>query len=187
MAANDEIAYRFFRGKELPDFQAAAIVGNLLQENSTLNPRLTAREAGGYDAHGIAMWSPARWAALNAWAVANTLDVYDIVTQLGYVWQELLTVPSLGLSQLRASASIEEATLVFEKKFERPAPGSSTRRLQLATTTFNKYSGAPPLPPPSVAAKTTSSPFVTAIVIVAASTTLALAIKHGVFRRFAFG
>lgn len=137
---NTEIAFRYFVGKGLAAFQSAGVVGNLLQE-SGLNPQIAGQEAGGYYAHGIAQWGPPRWQALGAWASSLGLDPNALETQLGYVWRELTSIPSLGLAELQAATTIDAATSAFETKYERPAQGSSAARLAKARATLAAYGG----------------------------------------------
>ena len=51
---NDQTAYDYFRSKGLPNFQAAAIVGNLDQE-SGVDPTIMQQNGG--PGRGIAQWS----------------------------------------------------------------------------------------------------------------------------------
>ena len=50
---------------------------------------------------------------------------------------ELYKFGYLGLTDLRASEDVESATAAFERKFERPAEGSSAKRIAEATIIFN--------------------------------------------------
>ncbi len=140
---NEETAFRFFVAQGFPDYQAAGVIGNLIQE-SNLNPGEAAREAAGYLAHGVAQWGPPRWAALQAWAGAR--DPYALETQLGYVVEELNKFPSLGLAQLREATNVRDAAVTFEKLFERSKPGSTKRRVALAEATLAKFTGKKPPP-----------------------------------------
>lgn len=143
---NEETAFRYFVAKGLTSAQSAGVVGNLLQE-SGLNPRIAGLERGGYYAHGIAQWGTERWAALQSWAASQGRDPDALDTQLAYVWRELETIPMLGFAELRAAQTIEDATLAFEKKYERPAAGSSALRLAKAKATYAKFVSAPEPPP----------------------------------------
>ena len=46
--------------------------------------------------------------------------------------------PHLGLAKLREKDSIEGAAIVFEKKYERPQPGSSDERIFWGRTIFEE-------------------------------------------------
>ena len=131
-------AFNFFVSKGLTEEQSAGVVGNLIAE-SNLNPGIAGLEKGGYYAHGIAQWGRPRWSSLKSWAAKSGYDANDLVTQLGYVWVELNSIPAFGLSQLRSASDVNQAALIFEKMYERPAAGSSARRVELARNVFNTY------------------------------------------------
>ena len=59
LSSSEHTAYNYFRAKGLTSFQAAAVVGNLIQESS-VNPK--ALQYGGGPGRGIAQWSVGgRW------------------------------------------------------------------------------------------------------------------------------
>lgn len=120
---NAAIAYDFFVGKGLQNFQSAAIVGNLQQE-SRINPRNDAPDPTRNDpsarGRGIAAWGPPRWQNLLTVTAQTGLDPWSLDAQLEFIWHELETEPRLGLNELRAAATTEAAVIVFQNKFERP-------------------------------------------------------------------
>jgi hypothetical protein len=111
---NAAVAYDYLVSKGLRDFQAAAVIGNL-QEESGLNPQLAVPDTNGLPSRGIAMWQPARWQNLLAFAAGR--DPWALDTQLDFLWSEL---PSNGLAQLQNSSTLEDAVVVFQNQFERP-------------------------------------------------------------------
>lgn len=144
-----EKAYNFFispDGGEFKPYQAAGIIGNFLQESGTagdLNPRALNRSEGSF---GIAQWNPAaaagnRLGSLYDFASSRNLSPNSLYTQLLFTKYELFSTPYLGLGELRDSRNAEEASLVFEKKFERPAHGSTASRAQYANEVFEKMEG----------------------------------------------
>ena len=52
--------------------------------------------------------------------------------KLHFTIHELYTYGNLGLAQLQAAEDVETATKVFEQKFERPAKGSTDKRIRAA-------------------------------------------------------
>ena len=118
---NDKTAYDYFVAKGLTSFQAAGIVGNLDQE-SGVDPTI-AQENGG-PGRGIAQWSTGgRWDTdsgdnLVAFAATEGLPTSSLTVQLDFVWYELETFPSYGLSTLRASTNVTDAATDFEIDFE---------------------------------------------------------------------
>ena len=113
---NAALAFDFFVSKGLTDFQAAGVVGNLQQE-SQLNPRNYPPSATAEQAFGIAAWHTDRWLKLRSFF--SNLDPWAFDTQLEFVWHELQTDPSYGLAKLRASTTVEDATLAFQDNFEK--------------------------------------------------------------------
>lgn len=101
--------------------QTAAIVGNLQAENDTFDP--SRREDGGGPGVGIAQWTnkPRKDGLL---ALQNP---YDIDTQIEYLHQEIQgkmpvwTNNAGGREAFMNAKTVEEATLIFRKDFERPS------------------------------------------------------------------
>jgi hypothetical protein len=140
---NAVVAFNYFIGRGLRDYQAAAIVGNLQQE-SGLNPRLSAPDPRPTNpaamGRGIAMWGdPGRWQNLLAFATGR--DPWALDTQLEFLWAEL---PSNGLDALLTSPTLEDAVVAFQDQFERP------RRDQARTDTRIAYAHAALLSCPNV-------------------------------------
>ena len=61
-----------------------------------------------------------------------------MTAQLQFIRYELYRYPHLGLAKLREKDSIEGAAIVFEKKYERPQPGSSDERIFWGRTIFEE-------------------------------------------------
>jgi hypothetical protein len=118
---NDKTAYDYFVAKGLTNFQAAGVVGNLDQE-SGVDPTID-QENGG-PGRGIAQWSAGgRWDTdsgdnLVAFAATEGLPTSSLTVQLDFVWYELETFSSYGLSTLRASTNVTDAATDFEIDFE---------------------------------------------------------------------
>ena len=68
------------------------------------------------------------------------LNYNTIEAQLRFVKFELETQAFLGLGQLRNTETVEEATIVFQDKYERPnkALAHTKQRIAFAQETFNK-------------------------------------------------
>ena len=119
--ANDKTAYDYFRGKGFTNFQAAGIVGNLDQE-SGLDPTIS--QQGGGPGRGIAQWSAGgRWdtdAGDNcvAFAAMNNESPDTLSTQLDFIMFELDNFSDYGLTMLKASTNVTDATNDFELGFE---------------------------------------------------------------------
>jgi len=129
--ANSSAAYNYFVTKGLTDAQSAGIVGNLIQE-SNVDPR--AVQPGG-PGRGIAQWShPGRWDELVTYA--GTRDPWSLDVQLGFIWKEL---PSYGLSRLRSTTTVEDATIAFEEDYEKCGDCRQQTRIQYAKDVLAAY------------------------------------------------
>jgi hypothetical protein len=138
---NDQAAYDYFRGKGLQPFQAAGIVGNLDQE-SGVDP--TSVQAGG-PGRGIAQWSVGgRWdtdANDNAqwYATQQGQNVESLQLQLDFVWYELTTFSSYGLSSLEGSTNVTDATVAFQNDFEGCGTCDQSTRIAYAQAVLAAY------------------------------------------------
>lgn len=133
--------YSFFRLKGFKDFQAAAWVGNLMQE-SNLNPNIV----NSIGATGIAQWlnytnprtgaTDPRKSRLLKKPNYNTLQV-----QLDYIWEELQTTENSAYKAIKATTSLESAVLAIRTKYERPGEkeAKDISRTKYAQEAFNKY------------------------------------------------
>ena len=112
---NRKKAMDFFMNKGLTNYQAAGIVGNLIQE-SKLD---TTRKGDGGKALGLAQWHPDRQKGLKALAKSRGTTIHDFDTQLEYIWHELNTTEKRAFNALLNSKTVEQATDAFVL-FERP-------------------------------------------------------------------
>jgi hypothetical protein len=119
--ANDEAVYKYFVDHGLTNFQSAGVVGNLDQE-SHVDP--TIHQFNGGVGRGLAQWSAgARWDTtpgqnVKDFAAQKGKDIYDLGLQLDFIWFELENFDYLGFDELKASTTLEQATQVFEDKYE---------------------------------------------------------------------
>jgi hypothetical protein len=149
---NDQPAFDYFLGKGLTSFQAAGIVGNLDQE-SGVDP--TAVQSGG-PGRGIAQWSVGgRWDTDpddNAVWYAGTLgqNVESLQLQLDFIWYELTTFSSYGLTALQQTTNVTDATIVFETDFEGCGTCDQSQRVAYAENVLAAFGSdtvdAGPLP-----------------------------------------
>ena len=145
VSSSEHTAYEYFVGKGLKGFQAAAIVGNLQQESDVDS---TAIQYGGGPGRGIAQWSVGgRWNAdhddnMVWYASAHGLNEWSLTPQLDFVWYELETFSGYGLSELRASSSLSEATIVFQDRFEGCGTCDQSNRIAYAQAVLSAYGGS---------------------------------------------
>ena len=124
-------AFNYFKSQGYTDFQSAAIVGNLLQENRQMNPRLE----NSIGMRGIAQWDANRWSNLEKFAASKKIDPYSFETQLQFIQHELRTGDGgLSASVFKNTKNLEEATVMFRKKYERPgeAEANDAKRIEYA-------------------------------------------------------
>jgi hypothetical protein len=145
LSSNEEAAYKYFVGKGLKSFQAAGIVGNLMQESS-VEPG--AVQYGGGPGRGIAQWSVGgRWNAdpgdnVAAYAAKHGESEWSLDLQLAFVWYELTTFSSYGLSELRASGNVTQATIAFQDRFEGCGVCDQSTRIAYANQVLNANHGS---------------------------------------------
>lgn len=157
---NIEKAFNFFISEEGGEFtveQACGILGNYHVENGVnlraskdFDPDASAVEKDGARAYGLAQWNDApraanyaggltRYAELLDFAAKNGLDSKDLYTQLQFTKYELYKYKFLGIADLKSAQTVDEAALVFEKKYLRPAPGSTEDRQNESRNYFEVF------------------------------------------------
>ena len=143
--APNGIAFDYFVHQGLTEAQAAGIVGNLDQE-SGMDPG--AVQAGG-PGRGIAQWSVGgRWdtdANDNVlwYATSRAPPSGTLALQLSFVWFELTTFPYYGLSALRQTTDVTDATVVFETDFEGCSECDQSDRITYAEQALAAYGHVP--------------------------------------------
>ena len=137
--SNAEKAFNYFVSYGFAPKQSAGIVGNLMQESGpVLNT--SAEAAGSEQSFGIAQWNAAagRYRELREFASDLGRNWTDLDVQLRFITYELETYPYLGLAPLRASTTIEEATITFEIKYERPSVPHRQSRINYAYDIYKR-------------------------------------------------
>lgn len=143
LVGNDNIeqAFNYFNGKDgLTNFQAAGIIGNLMQE-SGVNPK--SNQSGG-PGRGIAQWSEGgRWDALLRWVSAKGEDPFSLQGQLDFLWHEMTDVAPWkdSLPAVKSATTVEEATQKFESTFEKAGIPNMPNRIKYARQVLDKYGG----------------------------------------------
>ena len=153
-------AFNFFTSVEGGSFtpeQACGILGNLHVENGVnlnkgkdLDPaRSPTREPNGQLAYGLAQWNDSPSAANVKFGLTRYAELVDFSAKNGYNWRtmyaqlsfikyELFKYGFLGLNKLQRTNTVDEAALVFEKKYLIPQPGSTETRQQEARNYFEE-------------------------------------------------
>jgi hypothetical protein len=139
---SQKTAYNYFVSKGLHPYQAAAIVGNLMQESS-VNPG--AIQYGGGPGRGIAQWSVGgRWDHdsgdnMTWYANKNGLNKWSLQAQLEFIWYELETFGGYGLGALKNSSNVISATIAFQNDFEGCGTCAQSTRIAYAEQVLAAY------------------------------------------------
>lgn len=141
LVGNDNIeqSYNYFIQKGLAPFQSAGIIGNLMQE-SGVNPN--SNQLGGGPGRGIAQWTVnERWRDLQAFAQKSGRNERDLGLQLDFMWFEMNSVAPYNktAAAMKATTTIEDAVLVFEKIYERAGKPVLGQRLKYANQVLERY------------------------------------------------
>ena len=155
-----EKAFNFFVSPEGGGFtaeQACGIIGNFHVENGVnlrndkdFDPDASVVEADGARAYGLAQWNDApraaniaggltRYAELLDFSTKNGLDYKSLYAQLQFTKYELYKYKFLGIADLITAQTVDEASLVFEKKYLRPAKGSTDERKKQSRNYFEVF------------------------------------------------
>ena len=121
-SSNDIVQY--FMDKGLTKNQAKGIYGNLMQESSG---NLNARSSDGYNSYGLAQWTGNR--KLRLFSKYGNHPTKQ--QQLDFLWEELNTTEKNALDALLKTKTVDDATEVFMRKFERPAAYAANLKARL--------------------------------------------------------
>lgn len=135
-STNEEKIWGFLKTKGLSDEQVAGIMGNLQQE-SNFDPTAV-NEIG---ATGIAQWLDGRKDALEAFAKSKGKDIFDLQTQLEFMWHELETTEKEALNSLKQAITIQGASDAWFKDFERAGDSSGGTRVNYGQEIYSKFKG----------------------------------------------
>jgi hypothetical protein len=126
----------FFIGKGLKDYQAAGIAGNFFAESG-----LQLNIVNSIGAYGLAQWLGPRKQNLFTFASSRGESVGNISleTQLEFTWSELQSFESLGLTDLKAQTTVEDAATLFVNRFERPNAAEIAQSLNKRISYAQKF------------------------------------------------
>jgi hypothetical protein len=145
LSSAEHSAYNYFVSKGLTKFQAAGIVGNLMQESNVIP---TAVQYGGGPGRGIAQWSVGgRWDSsrgdnVASYAAQHGGSRWALGTQLDFIWYELTNFSGYGLGALRASTNVSSATVVFQDRYEICGQCVQSTRIHDAEAVLSAYGGS---------------------------------------------
>lgn len=118
--------------------QAAAIVGNLMQESG---PGLNTGAVGdGGNSFGMAQWNGPRMQALQAFAGERGTDPSDLQTQIDFLVHEMQGPESAAFEAIKSAPDLESATLAASDRFWRPGTPMNENRVNYAQDFYNSVS-----------------------------------------------
>lgn len=124
---NENIAWTYLRGQGFTREQTAGIMGNLMQEH-----HFSTSDGGG--GLGIAQWTGGRRNNL-----LSRENPYEIFTQLDYLMSEL-NGPYIAIkNDLLAATTIDDATIIFQNRFERCGVCREDMRLSYAYDIYSRH------------------------------------------------
>lgn len=128
----------YFLARGFSPAQAAGFVGNFKRE-SNLDPTAV-QNSNGTGGHGLAQWDD-RFGALKAFANKKGKEWTDFQTQLEFAWFELKGSESAAYNAIKATNSVEQATIVIDDKYERSGVKALDERIKYAKAAYNAYNG----------------------------------------------
>lgn len=136
--SSSDFAFNYFKQQGWSDYQAAAIVGNLLGE-SGLDTNVYGDNKNAY---GIAQWHANRQAQFQK-LYGRSIKGSSLEQQLGFVNWELLNTERNAGTRLLNSSNLSQATYAVMRGYERPLNDSSFgTRLKNATSVLGGKAAA---------------------------------------------
>ncbi|HEX4662180.1 MAG TPA: phage tail tip lysozyme [Candidatus Saccharimonadales bacterium] len=144
---NEQKIFNYLVGKGLTGAQASGVLGNLRQEDGSLDPKDQEYSSDKGNPNpvpnhgfGIVQWTSVnRQQGLIDFAKKQNKPVTDFGVQLDFLWLELTTYEKSSLSALKESKDYVTATIAFQDKFERPGNPQTQNRLKYAKEVWDKY------------------------------------------------
>ena len=132
------VIHWLMRDFHLKDFQAAGILGNLGHESGGLALLREIGASPGRGGFGWGQWTGSRARAFLNWCHIRKLDWRSDAGNYGYLHQELSRDYAYVIAHLHECDTVEEATEVFERYYERAgvvAMGDRIRWAKIALAT----------------------------------------------------
>ena len=127
-----EVIAWLIRDFGLTDFQAAGIVGNTGRECLGFTTLREIGQPAGRGGYGWQQWTGPRAHLFLNWCAAHKLDWRSDVGNYQYLRHELQTTYAYVIAHLQETETLEEATEVFEKYYERAGVPAMKDRIEWA-------------------------------------------------------
>ena len=125
----------FFKGKGFNDLGAAAVCGNLQQENNFSTSIINSIGAA-----GLCQWTKERRSALEAAAKKAGKPWTNLTVQLTYMYGEM-TAKGSFIAKLKATTDLKASVKLFENVFEVSGESRMDLRNQYAASILKAYTG----------------------------------------------
>lgn len=113
--------------------QAAGVIGNIAHECGNFRQMQEIKPLSGLGGLGFCQWTGPRRRSFEAFAKSINASVGSYEANWGFLMHELRGSEKMALLALRAATSLEDATEIFMKKFERPGIPHLKSRLAYAS------------------------------------------------------
>ena len=141
-----KIVWDFLKSKGLNNEACAAVLGNIERESHFDTGGIESNGEG----HGLIQWSYSRKTALLNYANSQGKEWTDISLQLDFMWAELTGSENATLKMLQKATNVEDATVMFEKLYERAGVVKKEERIQYAKYWYEQFKDTDiNTPPPS--------------------------------------
>lgn len=130
-----KIVWDYFKQKGLNDVACSAILANIERESHFD----TGAVEGNGEGHGLVQWSYGRKTALLNYAKQQNKSWTDIYLQLDFMWLELTSTEKSTLKMLQTATNVENATVMFEKLYERAGVVAKEDRIHYGNYWFNQF------------------------------------------------
>lgn len=132
------------------DWQAAAVAGNAGLESGGFEIMQEKRPvvAGSRGGFGWFQWTGPRRVQFEAWAKERKLDMASYEANVGFVIHELRGREARAVQAVRTAKTLEEATIAFERAYERAGVQAHSQRVRWARKALAAFraKGANPKP-----------------------------------------
>jgi hypothetical protein len=132
-------------------YQAAAVVGNIGWETGGFRALKEVAPIDGRGQIGYGSWTGPRRDAFEAFVQAKGLDYTSDEANYGFLLRELQTTHSSAVASVKATSSLEAATLAFQNTYIRPAAqyAALDNRISLARIALETFKSAFQSAPPA--------------------------------------
>jgi hypothetical protein len=128
----------------LTDVQAAGVLGNIGVECAGFTVMHEIGQPEGKGGYGWVQWTGPRREAFFAWCKDKGFDWQSDDGNYGFLSHELKTSEQQTIPALKQTTTLEDATRVFEVKFERPGIPHSEVRVKWAQKAIDAFRASLP-------------------------------------------